>query len=153
MVALLSQCFDQGSNSSSNDNNTNNNNNNNNNNNSNNSNDLKIPEVYPVRNVSDQNVPTGNITTGQDILQQQFKELKDYTRHLEQEVEEYRKYIEERFNNINNQQFNVLEGFSNSNSSGSSGSKDMNDIIVYLMTCIFVLLLVDYIFKMGKNSY
>ena len=146
MVALLSQCFDQGSNSSSNDNNTNNNNNNN-------SNDLKIPEVSPVRNVSDQNVPTGNIPTGQDILQQQFKELKDYTRHLEQEVEEYRKYIEERFNNINNQQFNVLEGFSNSNSSGSSESKDMNDIIVYLMTCIFVLLLVDYIFKMGKNSY
>jgi len=153
MVALLSQCFDQGSNSSSNDNNTNNNNNNNNNNNSNNSNDLKIPEVSPVRNVSDQNVPTGNIPTGQDILQQQFKELKDYTRHLEQEVEEYRKYIEERFNNINNQQFNVLEGFSNSNSSGSNESKDMNDIIVYLMTCIFVLLLVDYIFKMGKNSY
>ena len=35
-----------------------------------------------------QNVPTGNIPTGQDILQQQFKELKDYTRHLEQEVEE-----------------------------------------------------------------
>jgi len=150
MVALLSQCFDQGSNSSSNDNNRNNNNNNNN---SNNSNDLKIPEVSPVRNVSDQNVPTGNIPTGQDILQQQFKELKDYTRHLEQEVEEYRKYIEERFNNINNQQFNVLEGFSNNNSSGSSSSKDMNDIIVYLMTCIFVLLLVDYIFKMGKNSY
>ena len=60
------------------------------------------------------------------------------------------KRIEERFNNINNQQFNVLEGFSNDN---SSGSKDMNDIIVYLMTCIFVLLLVDYIFKMGKNSY
>ena len=56
----------------------------------------------------DLNVPTGNIPTGQDILQQQFKELKDYTRHLEQEVEEYRKYIEERFNNINNQQFNVL---------------------------------------------
>ena len=50
MVALLSQCFDQGSNSSSNDTD---NNNNNNNNNSNNSNDLKIPEVSPVRNVSD----------------------------------------------------------------------------------------------------
>ena len=144
MVALLSQCFDQGSNSSSNDNNTNNNNNNN-------SNDLKIPEVSPVRNVSDQNVPTGNIPTGQNILEQQFKELKDYTRHLEQEVEEYRKYIEERFNNINNQQFNVLEGFSND--SNSNESKDMNDIIVYLMTCIFILLLVDYIFKMGKNSY
>lgn len=146
MVALLSQCFDQGSNSSSNSNNSNSNNSN-----SNNSNDLKIPEVSPVKNIQDQNVPTGNIPTGQDILQQQFKELKDYTRHLEQEVAEYRKYIEERFNNINNQQFNVLEGFSNNNNSNES--KDINDIIVYLMTCIFVLLLVDYIFKMGKNSY
>ena len=73
MVALLSQCFDQGSNSSSNDNI--NNNNTNDNTNVNNSNDLKIPEVSPVRNVSDQNVPTGNIPTGQDILQQQFKNI------------------------------------------------------------------------------
>ena len=141
MVALLSQCFDQGSNSSSN---------NNTNSNTNSNNDLKIPEVSPVRNVSDQNVPTKTIETGPNILEQQFKELKEYTRHLEKEVEEYRKYIEERFNNINNQQFNVLEGFSNDN---SNNSKDINDILVYLMTCIFVLLLVDYIFKMGKNSY
>ena len=142
MVALLSQCFDQNSNSCSNDNNTINNNV-----------DLKIPEASPVKNVSDQNVPTKTMETGENILEEEFKELKDYTRHLEKEVEEYRKYIEERFNNINNQQFNVLEGFSNSNSNGSNESKDMNDIIVYLMTCIFVLLLVDYIFKMGKNSY
>ena len=142
MVALLSQCFDQGSNSSSNDIVSNNDIA------SNSSTELKIPEVSPVKNVSDQNIPTGNIPTGKDILDQQFKELKDYTKHLEKEVEEYKKYIEERFNNINNQQFNVLEGFSNDNN-----SKDINDIIVYLMTCIFVLLLVDYIFKMGKNSY
>ena len=142
MVALLSQCFDQNSNSCSNDNNTINNNV-----------DLKIPEASPVKNVSDQNIPTKTMETGQNILEQQFKELKDYTRHLEKEVEEYRKYIEERFNNINNQQFNVLEGFSNNNNNNCNESKDMNDIIVYLMTCIFVLLLVDYIFKMGKNSY
>ena len=139
MVALLSQCFDQNSNSPSNDNNNNV--------------DLKISEASPIKNISDQNISTKTIETGQNILEQQFKELKDYTRHLEKEVEEYRKYIEERFNNINNQQFNVLEGFSNNNSNGSNESKDMNDIIVYLMTCIFVLLLVDYIFKMGKNSY
>ena len=143
MVALLSQCFDQGSNSCSNDRN----NNNNTNNNTNSNNDLKIPEVSPVK-----NVPTKTIETGPNILEQQFKELKEYTRHLEKEVEEYRKYIEERFNNINNQQFNVLEGFSNNNDN-SNNSKDINDILVYLMTCIFVLLLVDYIFKMGKNSY
>jgi hypothetical protein len=139
MVALLSQCFDQNSNSPSNDNNNNV--------------DLKISEASPIKNISDQNISTKTIETGQNILEQQFKELKDYTRHLEKEVEEYRKYIEERFNNINNQQFNVLEGFSNNNSNGSNESKDMNDIIVYLMTCIFVLLLVDYIFKTGKNSY
>jgi len=138
MVALLSQCFDQNSNGPSNDNNNNNNV------------DLKISEASPIKNISDKNIPTKTIETGQNILEQQFKELKDYTRHLEKEVEEYRKYIEERYNNINNQQFNVLEGFSNNN---SNESKDMNDIIVYLMTCIFVLLLVDYIFKMGKNSY
>ena len=136
MVALLSQCFDQNSNGPSNDNNNNV--------------DLKISEASPIKNISDKNIPTKTIETGQNILEQQFKELKDYTRHLEKEVEEYRKYIEERYNNINNQQFNVLEGFSNNN---SNESKDMNDIIVYLMTCIFVLLLVDYIFKMGKNSY
>uniref|UniRef100_A0A6C0C7T7 Uncharacterized protein n=1 Tax=viral metagenome TaxID=1070528 RepID=A0A6C0C7T7_9ZZZZ len=145
MVALLSQCFDQSSNSSSNDIVSNNGNNDIV---SNSSTELKIPEVSPVKNVSDQNIPTGNIPTGEDILDQQFKELKDYTKHLEKEVEEYKKYIEERFNNIDNQQFNVLEGFSN-----DSNSKDINDIIVYIMTCIFILLLVDYIFKMGKNSY
>ena len=139
MVALLSQCFDQSSNSSSNNNNNNNNNNN----------DLKIPEVSPVKNVSDQNQPTGTIPVGDDILKKQFQELKEYSIYLEKEIEEYKKYIEERFNNINNQQFNVLEGFSNDN----NNSKDINDIIVYLMTCIFILLLVDYIFKMGKNSY
>ena len=143
MVALLSQCFDQGSNSSSNDSNNGSNQVKNND-----STDLKIPENSPVKNVSDQNIPTGNISTGSNILEQQFKELKDYTRHLEQEVEEYKKYIEERFNNVNNQQFQVIEGFGN-----NVDSKDINDIIVYLMTCIFVLLLVDYIFKMGKSSY
>jgi hypothetical protein len=146
MVALLSQCFDNNSNSSSNDKNTNVVANND-------SSDLTIPDKSPVnnnKNAVNMNVPTVNgPDTGPNIIEQQFKELKDYARHLEKEVEEYKKYIEERFNDINNQQFHVVEGFDNNN----SGSKDMNDIIIYLMTCIFVLLLVDYIFKMGKNSY
>ena len=145
MVALLSQCFDQGSNSSSNDIVSNNGNNDIV---SNSSTELKIPEVSPVKNVSDQNIPTGNIPTGKDILDQQFKELKDYTKHLEKEVEEYKKYIEERFNRINNQKFEVVEGFET-----NINSKDINDILIYIITCVFILLLVDYIFKMGKNSY
>ena len=147
MVALLSQCFDQSSNSSSNDNVNNNTNNGTVNNND--STELKIPEVSPVKNIRDQNVPTGNIETGKDILDQQFKELKDYTRHLENEVEEYKKYIEERFNKIQDQKFNVVEGMDNN----SAGSKDINDMLIYVITCVFILLLVDYIFKMGKSSY
>ena len=143
MVALLSQCFNSNSNSASNDKDTNIVNNNN-------SSNITIPENSPLKNNNNNsvNVPTGNIDTGPSILEQQFKELKDYSRHLEKEVEEYKKYIEDRFNDIKNQQFHVIEGFEN-----NSNSKDMNDIIVYLMTCIFVLLLVDYIFKMGKSSY
>ena len=144
MVALLNQCFDNYSNSSSNDKDTTIVNNND-------SSHLNIPENTPLNtplnNNNSVNVPTGNMATGPSILEQQFTELKDYTRHLEKEVEEYKKYIDERFNDINNQQFHVVEGFDN-----LSNSKDLNDIIIYLMTCIFVLL-VDYIFKMGKNSY
>ena len=115
-----------------------------------NNNSLVIPDISEVnnRNTANSNVPTNNIPTGPNIMDEQFKELKEYTKHLEKEVEEYKKYIEERFKDINNQQYHVVEGFDN-----NSNSKDMNDIIVYLMTCIFVLLLVDYIFKMGKNSY
>jgi len=143
MVALLNQCFDNYSNSSSNDKDTAIVNNND-------SSDLKIPENSPLGNNNNNsvNVSTGNMATGPSVLEQQFKELKDYTIHLEKEVDEYKKYIDGRFNDINNQQFHVVEGFGN-----ASDSKDLNDIIIYLMTCIFVLLLVDYIFKMGKSSY
>jgi len=143
MVALLNQCFDNYSNSSSNDKDTAIVNNND-------SSDLKIPENSPLGNNNNNsvNVSTGNMATGPSVLEQQFKELKDYTIHLEKDVDEYKKYIDGRFNDINNQQFHVVEGFGN-----ASDSKDLNDIIIYLMTCIFVLLLVDYIFKMGKSSY
>ena len=43
------------------------------------------------------------------------------------------------------QTFNVVEGL--------SVGKNTNDLLIYIITCIFVLLLIDYIFKMGKNSY
>ena len=48
-------------------------------------------------------------------------------------------------NDIDNQKYKVIENF-------SMGSKNTNDLLIYIVTCIFVLLLVDYIFKMGKNS-
>ena len=47
---------------------------------------------------------------------------------------------------VNDQKYKVIENF-------SMCGKSMNDLLVYIITCVFVLLLVDYIFKMGKNSY
>jgi len=80
------------------------------------------------------------------VLDTQFSDLTDYVEYLEKMVVDYKKYIEERFKEINDQKFKVVENF-------SMGGKNMNDLLVYIITCVFVLLLVDYIFKMGKNSY
>ena len=76
----------------------------------------------------------------------QLSDLSDYVEYLEKMVVDYRKYIDERFNNINDQKYKVIENF-------SMGSKNTNDLLIYIVTCIFVLLLIDYIFKMGKSSY
>ena len=136
MVALLSQCF--------NDSKTN----------TDNVNIVDLNQNTMNKAPVDTNEPEINVSnvkpeTGESILKEQFQELKEYTRHLENEVEEYKKYIEERFNKISNQTFNVVEGMDNN----SAGSKDINDMLIYVITCVFVLLFVDYIFKMGKSSY
>ena len=79
----------------------------------------------------------------------QSSDLTDYVEYLEKLVIDYKNYIEERFNKVNDQKYKVIENFE----SGGMGGKNMNDLLVYIITCVFVLLLVDYIFKMGKNSY
>jgi len=95
-----------------------------------------IPEPIKSR-LLDKNDGNSNI---------QNSDMTDYVEYLEKLVVDYKKYIEERFNKINDQQYKVVENF-------SMGGKNMNDLLVYIITCVFVLLLVDYIFKMGKNSY
>jgi hypothetical protein len=113
-------------------------------NNSNNSNGYPFPpqEKYP-------DIPKPR---NSDLLKKgqsydtQVSDLSDYVEYLEKIVVDYRKYIDERFNNIDNQKYKVIENF-------SMGSKNTNDLLIYIVTCIFVLLLVDYIFKMGKSSY
>ena len=136
MVALLSQCF--------NDSKLNNDNVNIVDLNQNTMNNATVNTNKPDINISNVKPDTGD-----SILKEQFSELKEYTKYLEKEVEEYKKYIEERFNKIDNQKFNVVEGMENN----CTESKDINDMLIYVITCVFVLLFVDYIFKMGKNSY
>ena len=80
------------------------------------------------------------------VLNSQLSDLSDYVEHLEQMVVDYKKYIEERFNRVNDQKYRVIENF-------EMGGKNTNDLLIYIITCVFVLLLVDYIFKMGKSSY
>ena len=76
----------------------------------------------------------------------QYDDLSGYVDYLEKLVVDYKNYIDERFNSIDNQKYKVIENF-------SMGSKNTNDLLLYIMTCVFVLLLIDYIFKMGKSSY
>ena len=79
------------------------------------------------------------------ILNSQLDDFSEYVEYLEKLVVNYRKSEEERSKIIGGQTFNVVEGL--------SVGKNTNDLLIYIITCIFVLLLIDYIFKMGKNSY
>ena len=112
--------------------------------NSNNSNDYPFP---PQKKYPDIPKPRNSelLKKGQ-TYDTQLSDLSDYVEYLEKMVVDYRKYIDERFNNINDQKYKVIENF-------SMGSKNTNDLLIYIVTCIFVLLLIDYIFKMGKSSY
>ena len=80
------------------------------------------------------------------VLNTQLSDLSDYVEYLEKIVVDYKKYIEERFNKVNDQKLRVVENF-------EMGGKNTNDLLIYIITCVFVLLLVDYIFKMGKSSF
>ena len=52
--------------------------------------DLIIPEKSPLK---EQEIQHHTMDTGRNILDKQFKELKEYSQYLEKEVEEYKKYI------------------------------------------------------------
>jgi hypothetical protein len=148
MVALLSQCFSDPISGS--------------NNNDNNAKDLSIlksdeqkklaPDSTfpPQKEYSDIPKPRNSQLLKKDdsMLETQLSDVSDYVDYLEKLVVDYKKYIEERFNNISNQKLRVVENFSS-----GMGGKSMNDLLIYIITCVFVLLLVDYIFKMGKSSY
>ena len=146
MVALLSQCFSDSITGS----------------NINDSKDLGIQKSDEQRNLEPDNTfppqkeypdipkPRKSQLLKKDdtILDTQLSDVSEYVEYLEKLVVDYKKYIEERFNDVSNQKLRVVENFSS-----GMGGKSMNDLLVYIITCVFVLLLVDYIFKMGKNSY
>jgi len=86
------------------------------------------------------------------IVQQQLKPNKIQERNQDEEHlrtitdEEYAEYIklkQERHHMIHNR---PLEGFDNVND-------DFNDVLLFGIMGIFFLLLIDYIYKMGKRSY
>jgi len=81
---------------------------------------------------------------GGSVSNSQLDDLSDYVDYLEKMIVDYKEQIENRYNTVQNQEYKVIENFSNGNT---------NDLLLYIVICIFVLLLVDYIFKMGKNSY
>jgi hypothetical protein len=149
MVALLSQCFSDDVNRSKQ-------------NNDNDSKDLSILKSDEQRNLDpDSTFPPQKqyddipkprdsrlLKKDDSVLNNQLSDISEYVEYLEKLVVDYKKYIEERFKNVNEQKYKVIENFSS-----GMGGKNMNDLLVYIITCVFVLLLVDYIFKMGKSSY
>lgn len=110
--------------------------------------DSKKYPFPPQREYSDLPKPEESQLLKKDdsIIKLQFKELNDYIEYLEKLVEDYKKSIEARDKKVFNEKFKVIENF-------DVGGKNTNDLLVYIMTAVFILLLIDYIFKMGKNSY
>jgi len=80
------------------------------------------------------------------VLDSQLSDLSEYVEYLEKMVVDYKNYVEERYEDINSQKYKVVENFS------MGGGKNTNDLLIYIITCVFVLLLVDFIFKIGKHS-
>ena len=144
MVALLKECFKQSNITQSE---------------KFNSDDITIDKPGPQKNIEDSktypfppqrtysDLPKPNdselLKKNNKVLNNQLSEFTEYIEYLEKLVTDYKSYIEQRFNDINDQKFKVVEGF---------GTKNNNDLLVYIITCVFVLLLVDYIFKIGKQS-
>ena len=110
--------------------------------------DSKIYPFPPQREYPDLPKPADSKLLKKDdsIIKLQFNELNNYIEYLEKIVEDYKKSIEERDKKVFNEKYKVIENF-------ELGGKNTNDLLVYIMTAVFILLLVDYIFKMGKNSY
>ena len=113
---------------------------------------LKDSKTYPFppqREYPDLPKPADSQLLKKDdsIIKLQFNELNNYIEYLEKLVEDYKKSIEERDKKVFNEKYHVIENFF------ELGGKNTNDLLVYIMTAVFILLLVDYIFKMGKNSY
>jgi len=153
MVALLSQCFSDnnisGSEKVSNELTVNKNNDQKQlEPDKNNDNDSEQEFSPPQRKYPDIPKPKDSdlLKKGDSILDNQLDDLSEYVDYLEKMVIDYKHYVEERYEDINSQKYKVVENFS------MGGSKNTNDLLIYIITCVFVLLLVDYIFKMGKDS-
>ena len=114
----------------------------------NNDNDSEQEFFPPQRKYPDIPKPKDSdlLKKGDSILDNQLDDLSEYVEYLEKMVIDYKHYVEERYEDINSQKFKVVENFS------MGGGKNTNDLLIYIITCVFVLLLVDFIFKMGKNS-
>jgi len=114
----------------------------------NNDNDSEQEFFPPQRKYPDIPKPKDSdlLKKGDSILDNQLDDLSEYVDYLEKMVIDYKHYVEERYEDINSQKYKVVENFS------MGGGKNTNDLLIYIITCVFVLLLVDYIFKMGKDS-
>ena len=64
----------------------------------------------------------------------------------DEEYKEYKEFQKKRNQEMNTRNLNGMETFGNM-------SDDFNDVLLFGLMGIFFLLIIDYVYKLGKKSY
>ena len=85
-----------------------------------------------------------------ELEPRQFKKMKQYRDNMkmitDEEYKEYKEFQKKRNQEMNTRNLNGMETFGNM-------SDDFNDVLLFGLMGIFFLLIIDYVYKLGKKSY
>jgi hypothetical protein len=103
--------------------------------------ELLTVQNYPQPKAQPQNV---------ELEPRQFKKMKQYRDNMkmitDEEYKEYKEFQKKRNQEMNTRNLNGMETFGNM-------SDDFNDVLLFGLMGIFFLLIIDYVYKLGKKSY
>lgn len=103
-------------------------------------------EINNFENINENSILTANINNNSNIIDQQIKELN-------KKVEELTLLVHSlKGNNINNNSNNLIESFTN-NDIFKFDNYQCNELLLFIFLGILIILLFDYIYKLGKKSY
>jgi len=107
---------------------------------------LDNSELLSVQNYPPQEPPLKNV----DLEPKQFQKMKQYRDNMkmitDEEYKEFKEFQKKRNMEMHSRNLNGMETFSNM-------SDDFNDVLLFGLMGIFFLLIIDYVYKLGKKSY